>query len=87
MKKSFGKRILSLVLALTMIVTLIPSSLIRVEAATGDLLAAAIFASDVHGSTSDTTSVFSGIKTSGITYNTIGFVGDTDANPSTITSA
>ena len=40
-------------------------------------LDAAIFCSDVHGSTSDLTSVLGGVKTSGVDYSSIGFVGDT----------
>lgn len=46
-------------------------------AAVSGVLDAAIFCSDVHGSSSDLTSVMGGIKTSGVTYSAIGFVGDT----------
>lgn len=42
-----------------------------------DYLDAAIFCSDVHGSTSDLTSVMGGVATSGVDYSSIGFVGDT----------
>lgn len=43
----------------------------------GTILDAAIFCSDVHGSTSDLSSVMKGVKTSGVDYSSIGFVGDT----------
>lgn len=46
-------------------------------AAVSGFLDAAIFCSDVHGSSSDLTSVMGGIKNSGVTYSAIGFVGDT----------
>lgn len=46
-------------------------------AAVSGVLDAAIFCSDVHGSSSDLTSVMGGIKNSGVTYSAIGFVGDT----------
>ncbi len=42
-----------------------------------DYLDAAIFCSDVHGSTSDLTSVLGGVAKSGVAYSSIGFVGDT----------
>ena len=42
-----------------------------------DYLDAAIFCSDVHGSSSDLTSTMSGVATSGVYYSSIGFVGDT----------
>lgn len=51
---------------------------------------AAVFCSDVHDSTSDASSVFSGVKTSGLTFSTASFVGDTftdtSSSYSTVTS-
>ena len=45
--------------------------------ASGDVIDAAIFCSDVHGSSSDLTSVLGGVAKSGVDYSAIGFVGDT----------
>ena len=54
------------------------------------LVAAASFASDIHGSTSDAKSVYTGVATSGLTFDVVGFVGDTfsdtSSNSSTVTS-
>ena len=74
--KETTKRILSLVLAFVMVVGLLPGLSVNVSAAEG-VIDAAIFCSDVHGSTSDLTSVLGGVKTSGVDYSSIGFVGDT----------
>ena len=67
------KRILAMLLAVVMVVGLIPATAFAAE----NVLDAAIFCSDVHGSTSDLTSVLGGVKTSGVDYSSIGFVGDT----------
>ena len=75
------KRIVSLVLCLVMVVGLVPMSVFAAETP----LAAAIFASDIHeestsltgSGTSAMKSVLAKIGTNGVTYNTIGFVGDT----------
>ncbi len=68
-------KLLSLFLTLCMLVGIVPMWLFVSAAET--VLDAAIFCSDVHGSTSDLTSVLSGVKTSGVDYSSIGFVGDT----------
>ena len=67
------KRILAMLLAVVMVVGLIPATVFAADT----VLDAAIFCSDVHGSTSDLKSVLGGVKTSGVTYSSIGFVGDT----------
>ena len=67
------KRILAMLLAVVMVVGLIPATVFAADT----VLDAAVFCSDVHGSTSDLTSVLSGVKTSGVDYSSIGFVGDT----------
>ena len=54
-----------------------PAAYVQSRANSADCLDAAIFCSDVHGSTSDLTSVLGGVKTSGVDYSSIGFVGDT----------
>ena len=80
------KRFLSLVLCLAMIVGLLPMS---VFAASDTVIDAAIFCSDVHGSTSSVSSVFSAIKNADSTFNpsTAAFVGDTQTSASSVTSA
>ena len=82
------KRVLSLVLCFVMVFGLMPMNIFAVESAPID---AAIFCSDVHGSTSDVTSVFGGIKENGVSYSTVTFVGDTFTDSasakSTVTSA
>ena len=70
------KRILAFVLCFAMLLGMAPMFALRADAAE-NVLDAAIFCSDVHGSTSDLTSVLSGVKTSGVDYSSIGFVGDT----------
>ena len=79
------KKVVALILSFVMIVGLLPAP-VRAEDTTSTLLDAAIFCSDVHGTPNDVTSVFGGIKTSGITYSTASFVGDTDYSPSEVTS-
>lgn len=74
MKRGFTKA-LALLLALVMLVGILPMSALAAE--TGTVLDAAIFCSDVHGYNSDLTSVLGGVKTSGVDYSAIGFVGDT----------
>ena len=74
--KNMTKRIISFVLCLAMLVGLMPGFAFGAEAE-GTVLDAAIFCSDVHGSTSDLTSVLGGVAKSGVDYSSIGFVGDT----------
>ena len=80
-----AKRILSLVLCLAMLVGIFPAFALGAKAAE-TVIDAAIFCSDVHGSSSDLTSVLSGVKTSGVDYSSIGFVGDTALTVATTTS-
>lgn len=80
------KKILSLVLVFSMLLGLVPINALAADT----LVDAAIFCSDVHGSTSDLSSVFSGVKTSGVDYSTASFAGDTfsdtESSKSTVTS-
>lgn len=80
--KKVSVRVLSLLLVLCMVIGFVPVGALAAET----VLDAAIFCSDVHGSTSDLSSVLSGVKTSGITYSAIGFVGDTCLTTSTVSS-
>ena len=73
--KETSFKLLSLLLSLCMIVGLLPTAIFAATDST--VLDAAIFCSDVHGSTSDLSSTLSGVKTSGVDYSSIGFVGDT----------
>ena len=75
-KVSFGKRLISMVLVLVMLVGLMPTAAF---AATDTVLDAAIFCSDLHGSTSELSSVLSAIGTN-IDASAIGFNGDTCLN-------
>lgn len=81
------KKMLALVMAICLVLGLTPNSAF---AADTKPLAAAIFASDIHAKTTDVTStsvsdtgvstmksIMSTIGSNGITYNTVGFVGDT----------
>ena len=83
--KETTKRILSLILAFVMVLGLLPGLSVNVSAAEV-VIDAAIFCSDVHGSTDDLTSVLGGVKTSGVDYSSIGFVGDTDLTVANTTS-
>lgn len=67
------RRFLAMLLCVVMVVGLVPTSVFAAET----VIDAAIFCSDVHGSTSDLKSAMAGVKTSGVTYSSIGFVGDT----------
>lgn len=67
------RRVLAMIIAICMVAVMLPN----VSLAADGMVDAAIFASDVHGSTSDLKSVLGGIKTSGIKYSTLGLVGDT----------
>lgn len=78
------RKVLALLLSLCMLLTSMPlSSYAEVayvrasELSENKLVDAAIFCSDVHDSTSDVSSVFSGIKSSGLNYSTATFAGDT----------
>ncbi len=68
------RRILAMLLCVVMVLGLVPATAFAAETTVID---AAIFCSDVHGSTSDLKNVMAGVKTSGVTYSSIGFVGDT----------
>ena len=70
------KRILALVLCFVMIVGMMPAIALNADAA-GTVIDAAIFCSDVHGSSNDLSSVLGGVAKSGVDYSAIGFVGDT----------
>ena len=83
------KRILSLVLCLAMLVGMLPMFALKAEAATGNVIDAAIFCSDVHGRSDAVSSAFSGIKNADSTFSpsTATFVGDTQMAASSVTSA
>ena len=83
------KRILALVLCFVMLVGMMPAIALNADAATGEVIDAAIFCSDVHGNPSTVTSVFNGIKSADSTFNpsTASFVGDTQTTASSVTSA
>ena len=83
-----AKRILSLVLCLAMLIGVMPMFALGAKAA-GTLIDAAIFCSDVHGSSSSVSSAFSGIKNADADFNpsTATFVGDTQMAASSVTSA
>ena len=78
-KVSFGKRLISMVLVLVMLVGLMPAVTF---AATDTVLDAAIFCSDVHGSSTVVPNVFSQIAADGIKPSVAGFVGDTNDSSS-----
>ena len=67
--KETSFKLLSLLLSLCMIVGLLPTAIFAATDST--VLDAAIFCSDVHGSTSDLSSTLSGVKTSGVDYSSI----------------
>ena len=71
-KVSFGKRLLSMLLALVLVFGILPTAIW----ATNDVLDAAIFGSDVHGKDSDLKSVLGGVNLS-VNASAIGLVGDT----------
>lgn len=93
----YTKKALSLFLALVMLFTSAPLNTSAEEtlqnvgtteetSTEAALVDAAVFCSDVHGSTSDASNVFTGVKTSGLTFSTASFAGDTDADTSSITN-
>ena len=82
------RRVACLLLTLVMVIGMLPMYALRADAAE-TLLDAAIFCSDVHGSSSSVSSAFNGIKNADPTFNpsTATFVGDTQMAASTVTSA
>ena len=83
------KRILALVLCFAMLVGFLPAFAFEAKAATGDVIDAAIFCSDVHNNPSTVTSIFNGIKSADSTFapSTASFVGDTQCASSSVTTA
>lgn len=69
-------RVLSFLLAFCMVLGMVPVTALTADAES-TVIDAAIFCSDVHDNTSKVTSVFSQIKSSGLTYSTATFCGDT----------
>lgn len=70
------KKFTAWLLLVCMLIGVLPTNMGIVKA-DSTLVDAAIFCSDVHGSTSDTSSVFSGIAESKLDYSTASFGGDT----------
>ena len=76
------KRILAMLLAVVMVVGLIPATVFAAET----VLDAAIFCSDLHGSTSNLESILGQLSGNGVDYSSIGFVGDTCLNEADLES-
>lgn len=69
------KRILSALLVVVLVFSLMPVTALAAD--TSDFQTAAIFFSDVHGIATDMTPVLSAINATGVSYETVGLVGDT----------
>lgn len=83
------KRILSALLVFVLVFSLMPVTALAAD--NGAFQTAAIFFSDVHGNATDITPVLTQISTNGISYSTVGVVGDTFAgtggNTASVTTA